>query len=68
MKDIQLFFFVNQGESGICKNHEMFTLKNKILLPKEIKYDVHQIKERLFSFTGNAHFYYRLSMSAAMDH
>ena len=45
----------------------MFTLKNKILLPKEIKYDVHQSKVRLFSFTGNAHFYYRLSMSAAMD-
>ena len=52
MKDIQLFFFVNQGESRICENREIFTLKKKILSAKEIKQDVHQSKERLFSFTG----------------
>ena len=51
MKDIQLFFFVNQGESRICENREIFTLKNKILSHKEIKQNVHQSKERLFSFT-----------------
>ena len=43
---------MNQGESRICENHEFFTLKNKILSPEEIKQDVHQSKERLFSFTG----------------
>ena len=47
-----IVFFVNQGESRICENREIFTLKNKILSPKEIKQDVHHSKERLFSFTG----------------
>ena len=47
-----IVFFVNQGESRICENREIFTLKNKILSPKEIKQGVHQSKERLFSFTG----------------
>ena len=43
MKNIQLVgFFVNQGESRICENHEIFTLKNKILSLKEIKHDVYQ--------------------------
>ena len=47
-----IVFFVNQGESRISGNRDIFTLKNKILSPKEIKQDVHQSKERLFSFTG----------------
>ena len=33
-----IVFFVNQGESRICENHEI--KKNKILSPKEIKQDV----------------------------
>ena len=43
---------MNQGESRTCENHEIVTLKNKILLPKEIKYYVHHSKVRLFSFTA----------------
>ena len=67
MKDIQMVFFVNQGDSRICENRELFTLKNQILLYKEIKYHVIRAKYVYTALQAYAHFYYRWSTSAAMD-
>ena len=46
---------MNQGESRICENHEIFTLKNKILSPKEIKQDVHQGKKTFIQLYRHMH-------------